>query len=278
MREQGWSSRQFIAPLWVTSLLAGALFLFLFEVVSAVPAAAQEPAASLSVVSTLRRNPWTVAGAEWLAVSVLIVLIPAITRQYGWFRQYLGLGVFVNWVSGVYLGSMALLPGLLYSVGSSLTSLPADWERMLSSAGGGGVSHLLTWLGRFIKLGPSLARSPADVDELRGKGQKRNQVFQSIHDEIWEHIRERLHQEVKRMASIYKWETIRDECVALVEEQTLGSLSQTEGEAVIKEIKSLSVASAKEEFESKSRALRLTIANTSFRAIRKRLNEASAGQ
>ncbi len=77
---------------------------------------------------------------------------------------------------------------------------------------------------------------------------------------------------MKDMIDPYTREKIRELCCQLLEDEIPERLSNEEGQKLIRQIKSLPIASEADERKSKYTALRLTIAKSSFRALRSRLS------
>ena len=255
------------------------LGLFLLELVLVAPAIAQQQAPSSPVISPPSKTSWTGSGIMWLAVAILLGVVPAAVRLDRWFHPFIGLGVYANVWSGLYLSSMSLLSAMSYSQITALRSLSSalggstpDLMRGLSAVGGGSVSHAFIGLGRLGKRRVPDPTSPNQPETPRATVIP-NFFLASIHDAIGDRLRERMHSQIRRLAGAYPWVKIRDVCCQLLEDQmTLGLLPRDEGQKVIRQIRSLPIASEQDQANSKYTALRLTIAKSSFRALRSRLH------
>ncbi len=138
-------------------------------------------------------------------------------------------------------------------------------EKSLSD-GRGGASHAIILLGRMRRPRVQEPTLPGQIETSRGTASP-NLILACFHDHIWDCIRERMRFEIERMAAKYTWEIIKDVCCKLLADQMTDEAKQA-----VKQIESPPEASETGQAKSKESALRLTIANSSFRALRSRLS------
>jgi len=181
------------------------------------------------------------------------------------FRRFLGLGVFINAYSAVFL---------MLTVG--ISGLPVTSEATLSS-------HLGSWAGPWIAdlsgiiaalVLPAIrlkasAAAASPVLHLEDTASS-NPVLAAIEDGIRDHILARMQAEIVAASRRYNWEEIKLAARRLLEEEiTVGRLGRQDGEVAIQSIEVFQPsADPRTDFDNKYTALIRLLRSCSFSRLR----------
>ena len=174
------------------------------------------------------------------------------------FRHFLGLGVFANVYSAVFLLLTAGISGFPVTFDAN----PSPWL--------GGITDLS---GVIIALLLPAARRKAIASAQPVLGldfASSNPVLAAIEDGIRDHILARMQAEIVVAAHIYSWDQIKLAARRIVEEEvTVGRLDRQDGEVAIRSIDDFQVsADPHTDFENKYTALIRLLRSCSFSRLR----------
>ncbi len=210
----------------------------------------------------------------YLALGIGFGLVFGLARLLAKFNRFVGLGIFTNPYSWLFLVLVGATSGLAYM----LIDGPARMEFLTSQLPALGI------LGSSV-LGNVAALAGRLVPSSRGEGGGASRVreLQEIKttDVLFNMIRgsigETLDREVSRMAKRYDLETIKDTVNRLVEsEVTLGRISPDASETSLPRILEIeATGDQRKDFNNRYLALHRAIQLSSFKQVRSRLANAS---
>lgn len=209
-------------------------------------------------------------GAALLAGS--LISAAALRMKY---RRFIGLGVFSNWHSALFLLSGALLCGLprtsVNTLASLLTPSAASW--VADSAG-----IVLTLMFGMRVRAPKSAASGGTVQDLETPARS-NVIFAVIEEGIRDRLLTRMQLVLIEYAERYTWETIQNAGQRTVDEEVaVGRLGRKDGDAAIESIKVLrSPRDRKTDVDRKYRALLHLLSCCPLSRLRGALANAAGG-
>lgn len=192
------------------------------------------------------------------------------------YRRFIGLGVFTNWSSALFLLLGALLCSVprasVNALASLLTPSGASWAA--DSAG-----IMLALLFGIKVPAPKTSREGGIVQGLENPGGS-NVIFAVVEEGIRDRLLTRMQSVLVEYARVYTWETIETAGQRTIDEEiAVGRLRREDGEAAIKSLEELrSARDQKSAADRKYRALVRLLSCCPISRLRGALAWAQAGQ
>ena len=195
-----------------------------------------------------------------LATILLVGLVVSAARLARKFRHFLGLGVFANVYSAVFLALAVGISG--FPVTFDLNSQLGPWVGPIADLSGVIVALVLPAASR--------RKNVADGPALGLNSTSSNPVLAAIEDGIRDHILARMQAEIVSAAHRYTWAQIKLAGHRVLEEEvTVGRLDHQDGEAAIRSIEDFQAsADPNTDFENKYTALIRLLRSCAFSRLR----------
>jgi hypothetical protein len=209
-------------------------------------------------------RPWPFLRLAAILLAGFAISAARLARK---FRRFLGLGVFINAYSAVFLMLTVGISGLPVTSETTLSSHIGSWGPWIADLSG--IIAALVLPAIRLKASAAAASPVLHLEDTASS----NPVLAAIEDGIRDHILARMQAEIVAASRRYNWEEIKLAARRLLEEEiTVGRLGREDGEVAIQSIAVFQPsADPRTDFDNKYTALIRLLRSCSFSRLRQGL-------